>query len=96
MDTQTLAPRLYRARQRAFGIDSVLWGSLQDCERERWRRIAARLTITPATTGKDLFEAWAVDLYPAPWEDQSHRYRVCWREMAGYLKYELRPEAEAA
>ena len=86
-DALTLAPILYRARQTAFGLEAVRWNALQDCERERWRQIAARLTVTEHMTGKALFEAWAFDLFPKPWHEQPIAYRTSWQRAAFLVKY---------
>jgi hypothetical protein len=93
MEALTLAPILYRARQTAFGFHQVRWTALQDHERERWRRIADRVAALPSISGRQLFEAWAVDLSPLPWVHQPNESRMKWQCMAWELDEVRRDQA---
>jgi hypothetical protein len=84
--------RLYLARRSSFQLQTERWDALQECERERWRHIAARITVTDQTTGKALFEAWSFDLNPKPFHRQPLDYQICWQRMAGYCKAGLRKD----
>lgn len=94
MDALTLAPRLYRARQTAFGFHAVRWTLLRDCERTRWRMIADRVAALPSISGRQLFEAWAFDLNPVPWAEQDDEARMKWQVMAWELQDDMRRDAE--
>lgn len=80
--SESLAAELHTFRAVAFALPLRTWDELPDHTREQWRRIAERVAPRlPDVTGKDCFDAWAVNMN-ATWETQPDAIQFRWKRMA--------------
>jgi len=99
MNAAALAPKVYDAHCRAFDRTCVRWALLRDCERERWRIVAARVLAhepIDRLDGRRMFDAWAYEINPKPWARLDREQRMRWTRMTWDVQDALMRDEGAA